>query len=65
MGRFLIESYDLSEATIYTFCTSGGSGIENSISELQKLYTDVNIIDGKRQNDATESDIKEWIESLN
>ena len=60
-----IESYDLSGATIYTFCTSGGSGIENSISELQKLYTDVNIIDGKRLNDATESDIKEWIESLN
>lgn len=60
-----IESYDISGATVYTFCTSGGSGIENSISDLQQLYPDVNIVDGKRLNDATESDIKEWIESLN
>ena len=51
--------------TVYTFCTSGGSGIEKSISELQQLYPDVNIADGKRLNDATESDIREWIESLN
>lgn len=60
-----IESYDINGATVYTFCTSGGSGIENSISDLQKLYPDVNIVDGKRLNDATESDIREWIESLN
>ncbi|MGN0410314.1 MAG: flavodoxin [Candidatus Fimousia sp.] len=60
-----IENYDISGATVYTFCTSGGSGIENSISDLQKLYPDVNIVDGKRLNDATESDIREWIESFN
>lgn len=60
-----IESYDINGATVYTFCTSGGSGIENSISDLQKLYPDVNIVDGKRLNDATESDIREWIESFN
>lgn len=60
-----IESYDLSGATVYTFCTSGGSGIEKSISDLQQLYPDVNIAGGKRFNNATESDIKEWIESLN
>ncbi|MGN0403270.1 MAG: flavodoxin [Acetatifactor sp.] len=60
-----IESYDLSGATVYTFCTSGGSGIEKSISDLQQLYPDINIAGGKRFNNATESDIKEWIESLN
>lgn len=60
-----IESYDLSGATVYTFCTSGGSGIEKSISDLQQLYPDVNISDGNRFNNATESDIREWIESLN
>lgn len=47
------------------FCTSGGSGIENSISDLQQLYTNVNIVDGKRLNDATEPDIRGWIESFN
>lgn len=60
-----IESYDISGATVYTFCTSGGSGIEKSISDLRQLYPDVNIIDGKRLNDTTELDIREWIEGLN
>lgn len=60
-----IEGYDVSGATVYMFCTSGGSGIEKSVSDLQQLYPDVNIADGKRLNDATESDIREWIESLN
>ena len=27
-----IENYDVSGATVYMFCTSGGSGIESSIS---------------------------------
>ena len=60
-----IENYDISGATLYMFCTSGGSGIESSISDLQKLYPDMNIVDGKRLNDATETDIREWIESIN
>ena len=60
-----IESYDISGATVYTFCTSGGSGIEQSISDLQNLYPNVNIAGGKRINDATESDIREWMVSLN
>lgn len=59
-----IENYDISGATIYSFCTSGSSGIEKSISDLQKLYPDVNIAGGKRLNDATEVDVKEWINSL-
>lgn len=60
-----IENYDISGATVYMFCTSGGSGIESSILDLQMLYPDINIVDGKRLNDATETDIREWIESLN
>lgn len=31
-----LDSYDLSGKTIYTFCTSGGSGIEQSVSDLRK-----------------------------
>lgn len=60
-----IESYDISGAMVYMFCTSGGSGIEKSISDLQQLYPDVNIVDGKRLNNEIELDIREWIESLN
>ncbi|MGN0400160.1 MAG: hypothetical protein ACI4EO_08550 [Blautia sp.] len=38
--------------------------MEKSMSDLQRLYPDVNIADGKRLNDATQLDIREWIESL-
>ncbi|MGN0251672.1 MAG: flavodoxin [Oliverpabstia sp.] len=58
-----IEDYDISGATVYMFCTSGGSGIENNISDLQQLYPNVNIADGKRLNDAIEKDIREWVKN--
>ncbi len=59
-----LESYDISGAKIYTFCTSGSSGIEKSISDLKTLYPNVNIVDGKRFNSGTKADIKGWIESI-
>lgn len=55
-----LEKYDLSGATIYTFCTSGGSSIDRSLSDLRGWYPALNIVDGKRLNDATESDIKDF-----
>ena len=60
----LLDKYDLSGATIYTFCTSGGSSIERSISDLQTLYPDLKIVTGKRLNNASEDDVKNWIDSL-
>ena len=59
-----LESYDLGSVKIYTFCTSGGSGIEQSVSDLQENYPDLNIISGKRLNNASEADIEDWISSL-
>ena len=58
------ENCDLSQATVYTFCTSGGSGIEQSVKDLQNLYPDVNIVSGKRLNGASAADVKSWISSL-
>ena len=59
-----LDTYDLSNAKIYTFCTSGGSSIEQSVSDLRSNYPDLNIISGKRLNNATEKDIEDWISSL-
>ena len=55
-----LETYDLSGATIYTFCTSGGSSIDRSLSDLRGWYPALNIVDGKRLNDASNSDIKDF-----
>ncbi len=60
-----LESYDISQATVHTFCTSGGSGIEKSVEDLQDLYPDVNITDGKRFGAVSEEAVKDWIESIN
>lgn len=59
-----LETYDVSGATIYTFCTSGGSGIERSVSDLQSLYTDLNIVSGRRFSGASDEDVSAWIEEL-
>ena len=59
-----LESYDLSDAKIYTFCTSGGSGVEQSVKDLQEMYMEMDIVSGKRLNGATESDVTAWIEGL-
>ena len=55
-----LETYDLSNATIYTFCTSGGSSIDRSLSDLRAWYPTLNIVDGKRLNDAGKSEIAEF-----
>lgn len=59
-----LESYDVSQAAVYTFCTSGGSGIEQSVKDLQGLYPDVNVMSGKRFSKADETEIKDWLDSL-
>lgn len=56
-----IESYNLESADIYLFCTSGSSSIDNSVSDLNRLYPNLNIIDGRRMNGAEEDTIKKWL----
>ncbi|MCD8118666.1 MAG: aldo/keto reductase [Lachnospiraceae bacterium] len=63
-----LESYDFSEfdVTIIPFCTSHSSGIGSSAEDLHDLCADtVTWMEGQRfSGDATESDVAEWVESL-
>ncbi|MCD8195721.1 MAG: aldo/keto reductase [Lachnospiraceae bacterium] len=61
-----LESYDLSNVTIIPFCTSHSSDIGSSAENLHDLCSDtVTWMDGRRfSGDATESDVVEWIDSL-
>ena len=56
-----IESVDLSGKTIKAFCTSGGSGIDKCVRDLQKSYPELNFAKGIRFIGNT-SKAKEWIE---
>ncbi|MCD8154536.1 MAG: aldo/keto reductase [Clostridiales bacterium] len=61
-----LESYDFSDVTIIPFCTSHSSGIGSSAENLHDLCSDtVTWLDGHRfSKDAAESDVAEWINSL-
>lgn len=56
-----IESVDLTGKTIKVFCTSGGSGVDNCVSDLQKTYPKLNFTKGMRfMGDISKA--KGWIE---
>ena len=60
-----LESYDLSGKAIYLFCTSGGSGVEQSVRDLQQEYPELKIISGRRFSAGTSAqDIQEWVSEL-
>ena len=57
-----IESVDLSDKIIKVFCTSGGSGVDKCVSDLQSEYPQLNFTKGMRfAGDISKA--KEWIEN--
>lgn len=60
-----MESYDFSGKTIVPFCTSGGSGIGSSASNLEELTNGATWLDGQRLNGSDSQDtVMEWVNSL-
>ena len=57
-----IESVDLSGKTIKAFCTSGGTGIDGCVNNLQNAYPELNFAKGMRFM-GNVSAAKEWIEN--
>ena len=57
-----IESVDLTGKTIKVFCTSGGSGVDKCVSDLQDTYPELNFTKGMRFM-GNVSNAKEWIEN--
>ena len=56
-----MESYDFSGKQIIPFATSGGSGIGNSGSIMQKLAPKAKVDNGKRfSSGVSEKDLKDW-----
>ncbi len=57
-----IESVDLKGKTIKAFCTSGGSGIDKCVSDLQDTYPELEFAKGMRfMGDVSKA--REWIEN--
>lgn len=66
-----LEEYDFSGKTIVPFCTSGGSGFADSISEIQSLEPNANVITNGLTVTHSQiakldlNTVSEWINSLN
>ncbi len=60
-----VESYDFSGKTIVPFCTSGGSGIGSSATNLQSSARGATWLSGRRLNSGvSQSEIAEWVNGL-
>ena len=59
-----MDTYRLDGKTIIPFCTSGGTGISQSMKTLKKYNSNVNWIDGKRLG-SSENEIKSWVNNIN
>lgn len=60
-----MESYDFEGKTIVPFCTSGGSGVGSSASNLEQLTSGATWLDGQRLNGSDSQDtVMEWVNSL-
>lgn len=62
----LLDSYNLDGKTVIPFCTSGGSGISQSINTLKEYNENINWVEGRRfSNTSTKEDVQSWINELN
>ena len=60
-----VESYDFSGKTIVPFCTSGGSGIGSSATNLQSSASGATWLSGRRfGGGVSQSEIAEWVNGL-
>ena len=60
-----LESYDFSGKTIIPFCTSGGSGVGRSDTELHKNVSgDVKWENGVQINRPNEGTIRKWLDKV-
>lgn len=60
-----VESYDFAGKTVVPFCTSGGSGVGSSASNLERLTSGTTWLSGTRLNgNASRSSVAEWINGL-
>lgn len=60
-----VESYDFSGKTVVPFCTSGGSGVGSSATNLEQLTGGATWMEGHRLNGSdSQETVMEWVNGL-
>ena len=58
-----LDTYDLSGKTIMPFCTSGGSSVSTSVTDIRNICEDSEVMDGLRGTSSIDkTSIEEWLE---
>ena len=62
------DNYDLSGKNIALFCTSGGSGLSDTVNEVKNLEPNANVTDGLHIGSSAASDpdeaVKSWLDDI-
>jgi flavodoxin len=62
------DSYDLSGKTIAPFCTSGGSGLSNTVNEIKELEPNATVTDGLHIGSSSASNpdnaVSDWLSKI-
>ena len=62
------DSYDLSGKMIAPFCTSGGSGLSNTVNSIRELEPDADVLEGLHIGSSSASDpenmVSDWLGGL-
>jgi flavodoxin len=60
-----MESTDLAGKAVVPFCTSGGSGLGRSASNMKSLAPEAKVLDGKRfPSSVSSEELKKWAEQF-
>ena len=58
-----LDTYDLSGKTVLPFCTSGGSGVSKSVSDIRSAEPGANVKDGLRASGTNDRNLEGWLRS--
>ncbi len=62
------DTYDFSGKTVALFCTSGGSGLSNTVNEVKELEPNATITEGLHIGSGASSDpdnaVAQWLETI-
>lgn len=60
-----LEAYDFSGKTLIPFCTSGGSGLGESVDNFRTLAAGAKVVEGRLLSGSVpKAELKHWIEGL-
>lgn len=60
IGTFL-DTYDLSGKTVLPFCTSGGSGVSESVSDIKAVEPGADVREGLRVSGTGDRNLEGWL----